>query len=273
MNTVTSIQHSASESVLLLHCSASSSKQWEGLRQVLAGRRRAYAADLYGYGESASWSGPGPLSLAAEAAHAASALPADAGAVHVVGHSYGGAVALRFAAEHASRVRSLTLIEPVAFHLLRQGNDGDRRLLSSIYKVSWAVIGGVLNGDYQGAMGHFVDYWNGAGAWDGMEAQARRRFARHAPKVVLDFHAAMNEDLSLDACRQRFTFPVCVIRGESSPEPARRIAELLSESIPGAGLVTVPGAGHMLPLTHPDRVNAAVREHIEGGAFRGSLAA
>ena len=39
-------------------------------------------------------------------------------AVHIVGHSYGGTVALEAARSLGRRTRSLTLIEPVAFHLL-----------------------------------------------------------------------------------------------------------------------------------------------------------
>jgi pimeloyl-ACP methyl ester carboxylesterase len=77
------------------------------------------ALDLYGYGESDSWPGNGPFTLTAEAALADAVLPTGNGLIHLVGHSYGGAVALRFATQYPERLRSLVLIEPVAFHLLR----------------------------------------------------------------------------------------------------------------------------------------------------------
>ena len=38
---------------------------------------------------------------------------------HLIGHSYGGMVALQLAAQaQPQRVRSLSLFEPIAFHLL-----------------------------------------------------------------------------------------------------------------------------------------------------------
>jgi len=55
------------------------------------------------------------------------------------------------------------------------------------------------------------------------------------------------------------------LRGARSPQPTRRIAELVSESLPGSRLQTIDGAGHMLPLTHREAVNAAILEHLFHG--------
>lgn len=231
---------------------------------MLGRRFEVTAPDLYGYGDAPSWSGPGNLSLSDEAARAASALPRDADPVHVVGHSYGGAVALRLAIEHSRRVRSLTLIEPVAFHTLRKGDVEDRRLLECVRDVAAEMIEGVVWGDYHAAMERFIDYWNSPGAWRRLATEARERLSRHAPKVVLDFHAAINERASFTRYRSRLRFPVLVLHGGLSPQPARRVAEILSQNIPGARLATVPGAGHMLPFSHAQEVGAAVIQHIAG---------
>jgi pimeloyl-ACP methyl ester carboxylesterase len=37
---------------------------------------------------------------------------------------------------------------------------------------------------------------------------------------------------------------------------------LLAEALPNARLRTIEGAGHMLPLTHREAVNAAIAEHL-----------
>src|SRR5690348_9869377 len=115
------------ETVLLLHATASSSAQWFDLAGVLRANCHVVAPDLYGYGETDPWPGNRPFALSEEAALADAVLPRDGRPVHLVGHSYGGAVALRFALQQPERLRSLVLIEPVAFHLL-WGDTADRRL-------------------------------------------------------------------------------------------------------------------------------------------------
>ena len=114
------------ETVLLLHATASAGAQWQALAETLRSDWHVVAPDLYGYGESDPWPGHGPFALAEEAALAEAVL-ADAGIAnagrrpfHLIGHSYGGAVALRLAMQQPERLLSLVLIEPVAFQLLRQ---------------------------------------------------------------------------------------------------------------------------------------------------------
>ncbi len=57
--------------------------------------------------------------------------------------------------------------------------------------------------------------------------------------------------------------PTLLVHGTRDPEvPDDEARELLS-ALPDAELVSVPGAGHMLPLTHPDVVVAQVRRWVE----------
>ena len=83
--------------VVCLHASASSSAQWRPLMDRLAGRFHTLAADLYGSGRSPAWPGERPLWLADEVALLEPVFEAAGPRFHLVGHSYGGAVALRAA--------------------------------------------------------------------------------------------------------------------------------------------------------------------------------
>lgn len=251
------------ETVLLLHSSASSSGQWRSLTESLHAVYRFLAPDLYGYGDTDAWPGEGPLDLAEEAALADAVVAESDGPIHLVGHSYGGAVALRFALQQPERVRSLTLIEPVAFHLLRSAtaDAADRSLFGTVAEVAGVVSKATATGDYRGGMAHFVDYWSGDGAWSRTKPEVRTALARRTPKVALDFWASMTESTPRAAYRQ-IAVPTLVLRGTESPAPTLRIAELVAEALPRSRLHTIDGAGHMLPLTHRDAVNAAIAEHF-----------
>jgi pimeloyl-ACP methyl ester carboxylesterase len=257
------------ETVLLLHATASAGAQWQALAETLRSDWRVVAPDLYGYGESDPWPGHGPFALAEEAA-LADAVLVDAGLAdrghgpfHLVGHSYGGAVALRLAMQQPERLLSLTLIEPVAFHLLREEapSPANRDLFGEVMEVAALVSGAAASGDYRHAMARFVDYWNGKGAWLRATPELQGALARHTPKVALDFWAATTESTPR-AAYERIAVPTLILSGALSPRPTRRIAELLAESLPASRRQTIDGAGHMLPLTHRDAVNAAVLAHL-----------
>jgi pimeloyl-ACP methyl ester carboxylesterase len=251
------------ETVLLLHATASSGAQWQALSETLRSGYRILAPDLYGYGETDPWPGYGPFALAEEAALADAILPLGHGPIHLVGHSYGGAVALRFAMQQPERLRSVVLIEPVAFHLLRDdaSDPANRHLFGEVMAVADLVSSAAASGDYRGAMARFVDYWNGDGAWMRTKPELQAALARRTPKVMLDFWATMTESTPRTAYR-RIAVPTLVLRGARSPRPTRRLAELVAESLPESRLQTIEGAGHMLPLSHKEAVNAAVAAHL-----------
>ena len=85
--------------------------------------------------------------------------------MHLVGHSYGGGVALRAAVERPNRIASLTLYEPSAFHLLKAMGARGAAAFAEILAITTKTAEGVITGDYSGAAFSFVDYWCGRGAW------------------------------------------------------------------------------------------------------------
>jgi pimeloyl-ACP methyl ester carboxylesterase len=247
--------------VVLLHSSVSSGKQWRALADLLDDEFRLLAPDLYGYGDTDDWPGGGDLTLADEAAAVQPLFAQVPGPVHLVGHSYGGAVAVNLALAYAGRFSSLTLFEPVSFYLLRGGGAEDQRLLDEIGGVAAAVEEAIQAGDPARGMAGFVDYWNGEGAWAALADEYRDSLARRTGKVALDFRCTIGDPSALGDCRA-LDLPTLILRGADSPAPTRRIAELLSATIPGASLETVAGAGHMAPLNDPGRVNGPISEHL-----------
>ncbi|MCP5374459.1 MAG: alpha/beta fold hydrolase [Hyphomicrobiales bacterium] len=265
------------EPVVLLHCSAADGGQWDGLAARLGPRYRAHALHQFNCGDGPRWHGRGPFTLDAEAAPVLDLIAGLDRPAHLVGHSYGGAVALHAAqhlaqhlAQHPARARpgalaSLTLIEPVAFHLLPGAGHGAH--LATMQGVARAVGGAVLAGDLWGGMATFVEFWNGPGAWDRTPDKVRAGLARRLPKVALDFHAVLATRPE-PAAVAAVAAPTLLLHGEASPGPTVAVIQVLAGLLPGARVAAVAGAGHMAPFTHAGPVNDAVAGHVAAAAAR-----
>ena len=154
------------EPVVLVHCSAASGSAWQSLCQRLGLRFRTIAPDQWGCGHSDPWSGRRAFSLSEEADPILGLLDRIGVPVHLVGHSYGGGVALKVARQRPEMIRSITLVDPSCFHLLRNGDTHELTLFAEISDVADAVGRAVACGDLWNGMGRFVDYWSEDGAWD-----------------------------------------------------------------------------------------------------------
>jgi pimeloyl-ACP methyl ester carboxylesterase len=248
--------------IVALHCSGGSGDQWRKLAQA-AGERFAFRTpDLYGCGCAGAWSGQGAFALADEALATIAAIDETDGPVHLVGHSYGGAVALHAALRRTDRIASVALYEPTLFHLLphlgREGSDA----YAEIGAVAGSVAEGVISGDYRGAAARFVDYWSGEGSWDRLKPEVQTEIARWIVKAPLDFRALFRDPTPLIAYAA-LRCPLLVLRGEHAPAPTRLAGALLAQVAPLGRNAVIPGAGHMGPITHAAEVNGRILEHIQ----------
>jgi pimeloyl-ACP methyl ester carboxylesterase len=108
---------SAGPVVMLVHSSVSGARQWRRLMEDLKDRFRVRAVNLFGYGDTPPWPNETSQSLDDQAHLVEVALPADANEVCLVGHSFGGSVAMKVAARLGGRVSRLVLLETAERHL------------------------------------------------------------------------------------------------------------------------------------------------------------
>lgn len=246
--------------VVCIHSSASSSAQWRPLMDRLAGRYRTLAVDLYGSGKSPRWPAVRPLSLADEVALLDPVFAAAGERFHLVGHSYGGAVALEAARADPGRVESLVLFEPVLFSVL-VAEDPTQAAAREIVAVRDDTVAALARGDGRASGARFVDYWMGAGAWAAMPEPRREALAGAMDAVKAEWDAAFKDPTPLSAYGA-LDVPVFYVTGSESPASSRAVARLLTKTLPRVTVVEIEGVGHMGPVTHPDRVNALIERYL-----------
>jgi len=249
-------------SVVALHCSLGSGRQWTKLAEELRRNYLVITPDISGYGTNTS-ALELPLTLAEEVRCLSGHLNDATGPIHLIGHSYGGAIAFKIATDSpfAHRIRSLTLIEPVLPTLLRESG-ADRRLHDRFERLSLGVSADLWNGSVLEAIDKFTEFWNGSGPHEPLAANARLRMIERAEKLAFDFSAALAEENVSAAAVGLRRMPTLLFSGGLSPYLTQRITGRLASIIGNAQMRHLPAAGHMLPLTHAAIVNPEIVKHI-----------
>ena len=256
--------------VICLHSSASSARQWAQLQDALAGGYRVIAPDLLGYGSAREWTHSRPLSLDDEASRIEPLIAAEPDGVHLVGHSFGGALALHLALRNPGRVKSVALYEPVLVNLIQE-DLRSRAATIEFTAVRIAVRRAVHSGRAEHAANVFVDYWSGAGAWQALPDKRRQAIVQRMRKVDAEFDAIFYDAKSLSAYR-RITVPVLAMVGSATRTPPRAILDRLVTALPDVQRREIARAGHMGPLTHADEVNSGIRAFLDAQEARAPLA-
>ena len=239
--------------VVLVHSSASSGRQWRALTDLLAPRYRVTAPDLGGYGKAEE--ADTHYSFEVDCARIRRLVVTATNPVHLVGHSYGGLIAAKTAFENPDRVRSLTLVEPVCFHLLQAA--GEQDAFKEIRTVRDRQIAAVERGDLMASAEGFIAYWMGPDAWAAMPPERREAVARLMPKVALEWPGAFEPTTSPEQY-SGLPWPAQIIRAADTTLAARTVVDLIVKQNQDIKLVEVAAGGHMSPVTNPEPVNAAI---------------
>jgi pimeloyl-ACP methyl ester carboxylesterase len=246
--------------VVCVHGSASNGGQWRSFRQAIRGRCRVFTPDLVGYG-SRRFRDNGRFSLQNEVDAIIEQIGDITEPFHLIGHSYGGAVATYFAKQYPERVKSLILYEPANFAMLAE--DGpESAAQAEIFKVRATFGSGKVTAMTRWrAARHFITYWSGSKAWRKSNFTRRSTIASVMPKVAAEFDAlfaageTMRDMSDLD-------MPVKIICGTRTRLAAKRVSELMAGKIRDSRLLQLVNLQHMAPLTDPDSVNPLLVDYV-----------
>jgi pimeloyl-ACP methyl ester carboxylesterase len=241
---------------VLVHGSASSSRQWRKLSERLRDNYRVLAADLCA--TDGSGEGVAAFTFAADCALVARLIEVGGEGAHLVGHSYGGVIAACLALARPQALASLTLIEPSCFHLLEEAGAAERAEIAGVCE---RQLGALAAGEHETSMRGFIDYWMGEGAWVAMPERRRETILATLRKFPHDWSGTNGPRTRL-ADYGVFTVPTLLVRARDTVPPSARIVEMLGATLPNCQTVTVSHGGHMSPLTNPDEVNTAIAAFI-----------
>lgn len=238
--------------LVLVHGSPGEGSSWRRVVPYLKERFRTICPDLPGYGGSDLLEVDEPAGrMNAMGAAVARLVEAMRAPVRLVGHSFGGNIALQ-AALHArpDAVERIVLLEPVYFRALQLIGDDAALEPAAAHFEDYARRATTGEPEVVRLM---IDYWFGAGAFARLPEPVRDYLGASAARNAIDVRSTfLGTSTAADlAALQR---PVTIVDGETSREVVRSIARALVKLLPNARMEGLAGANHGMLDTHPEAV-------------------
>lgn len=268
--------------VVMVHGLAANLAFWRlKIVPYLAAQYRITAYDLRGHGRSAMPAeGYSPSNMAEDLKGVL-----DAGGIesaHLVGHSFGGAVIMEFAARYPERVLTLTLADATLYSLqpLDQNRDWDywhswRSSLKGLGidvpdklpKVAFGLLEEIADPRWRKARQGWhrgkrqppgEDFFVPFGLWNGAKRTAERWI--ELLRTTAAWQELQSDGLGLDGIR-RIVHPTLLMYGERSRW--MRTCEALGEALENSETVIVAKRGHFFPLLDPAGFALQLRRFID----------
>ena len=252
------IEQGAGAPVVFLHSGVGSAGEWKQVFSLWPESYRLVAIEAYRDGTGPSVAGRRSLDDYADQVYAV----ADHVGVSVclVGFSWGGATALRVAAAAPELVDSLAVVEPEAYALLR-AQDADAFAQICGLRDRWRAH--VRAGCWYEACEEFIDFYNGPGSFARWPPTRREAFVAVQKTRGDLWDVLFDGDLLTVDALARLTTPVHVVEGSQTSAVDHAICDVVRRHVPHAQHTLIDGAGHMMPLTHPEPLSRALLTGIE----------
>ena len=247
------VENGTGTPVVFLHSGMGSAAEWKQVFALWPDGYRLIAIEAYGddFGPGA----PGRRTLDDYADQVYATAEHVGQSVCLVGFSWGGATALRVAAVAPELVDSLAVIEPEAYALLRT-QDADAYTQICGLRDRWRAH--VRAGRWHDAFEEFIDFYNGPGSFAGWPSQRQEAFLA-VQQARGDLWEVLFDDGRLNSgALASLTAPVHVVEGSQTSAIDHAICDVVRRHVPHTQHTLIDGAGHMMPLTHPEPLTRAL---------------
>jgi pimeloyl-ACP methyl ester carboxylesterase len=246
--------------VVLLHGITGHARVWDHLAERLAPRHRVLALDQRGHGDS----DPAPDddyrvgTMADDVAAFVGSLRLDRFAL--LGHSMGGRIAIKYAADHAARLERLVIVDigpDINLAGLQRVRDMMANAPERIESEEWAV--------------EYIRRANPLQDVDMLRERVRHGL-RRAPDGELTWKYAKGlRDMMREGRRDavdlweplpRIPCPTLIVRGAESDILSAEVAKKMAERLPDGRVVEIAGAGHTVPADRPEEFVRQIRAFL-----------
>jgi pimeloyl-ACP methyl ester carboxylesterase len=246
--------------VVLIHGSVSDYREWSKQMKALARHHRVIA-----YSRRYHWPNTRPGTDADSSRElqvndlASLIRTLKLAPVHLVGHSYGGAIALQLALRHPELVRTLVVAEPGVGGVLANTPETEvarkeGQAIQDMMKRAFA------SGDAERIVRTYAARV-APGVFENAKPEVRQMLLDNALAFQLDF-SSRRLPFTCDEAR-RITTPALVFAGERSTPGLQLIAETLAGCLNQAKFVRIRNATHWIPHDQPQKFNRALLAFLE----------
>ncbi len=244
--------------VVFLHSGTGSAAEWKQVFSLWPEGYRLLAIEAYG--DDLGPGAPGRRTIDDYADQVYAATEHVGRSVALIGFSWGGATALRVAAVAPELVDSLTVIEPEAYALLRTEDAGAYAQICGL-RDRWRAH--VRAGRWHDAFEEFIDFYNGRGSFAAWSSQRQEAFLA-VQRARGDLWDVLFDDRRLNPeALAGLTVPVHVVEGSRTSAVDHAICDIVRRHVPHMQDTLIDGAGHMMPLTHPEPLTRALVTAVE----------
>jgi pimeloyl-ACP methyl ester carboxylesterase len=258
------VEQGSGEPIVFVHGGLGDQRSWEPVREEIAKKYRFVAVTLRYYG-AGPWKDDGKeFSVATHADDLAKVISSlNAAPVHLVGYSYGGAVATTAALKNPSLVRSLTVYEPALIPVLPAESEEGKAAREDRTKFVGSAITAAEAGDSIQAARLFIEgvFQLPPGGFDRLPQATQTRVLENARVMPLMLAAIQRHTMTCDMLRN-FTHRTLVMRGEKTQAYYVLINNAVGKCLPGAQEVVLQNVNHNGPVRDPAAFTAAVLEFL-----------